>query len=79
MVFMSLTFGLLFAGRVREVSADVQDEYPTCEKFSITPLDATSMYENVFLSYCKIKDLTCVVGVFNRTLSCVKIKGGLFE
>ena len=60
--------GLMFVLMHGEVSADVQDKYRTCEYFS-----------EANLTYCKIKDLTCVVGVFNRTLSCVKIKGGLFE
>ena len=32
-------------------------------------------------TYCKIKDLTCVVGggINSETLSCVKTKGGIFR
>ena len=61
--------GLMFVLMHGEVSADVQDEQPTCERF-----------RDVALTYCKIKDLTCVVGGFtNNALSCVKTKGGIFK
>ncbi len=61
--------GLMFMLMHGEVRADVQDEHPTCEYFS-----------EVSMRYCKIKDLTCVVGGFtNNALSCVKTKGGIFR
>jgi hypothetical protein len=63
--------GLMFVLMHGEVSADVQDEYPTCKKFRITPLDAPF---KVNLTYCKIKDMTCVIDYGNNgvALSCVK-------
>ena len=67
--------GLMFVLMHGEVSADVQDEDPTCETFRISlPGDP------IYLVYCKIKDLTCVVeGLTNDALSCVKTKGGIFR
>ena len=74
--------GLMFVLMHGEVSADVQDEYPTCEAFEIPPFDKTKPYQrSLYLTYCKIKDLTCVEGglINSKTLSCVKTKGGIFR
>ena len=71
--------GLMFVLMHGEVSADVQDEDPTCETFQI-PTRSLIPGDHVKLVYCKIKDLTCVVGGFtNNALSCVKTKGGIFR
>ena len=71
--------GLMFVLMHGEVSADVQDEDPTCETFQI-PTRGLIPGDHLYLVYCKIKDLTCVVGgLTNDALSCVKTKGGIFK
>ena len=72
--------GLMFVLMHGEVSADVQDEDPTCETFQIPTRGSLPGDHLYHLTYCKIKDLTCVVGGFtDNALSCVKTKGGIFR
>ena len=66
--------GLMFVLMHGEVSADVQYEFPTCESFNIASSHAP---DKVILTYCKIKDLTCVNSGNNpfpdgNGISCVK-------
>ena len=70
--------GLMFVLMYGEVSAEGEsDRYDFLE----IPNDPTVVSNTTYLRYCKVRDLTCVVGSASGIgpISCVKTKGGIFK
>ena len=71
--------GLMFVLMHGEVSAEGESD--RCDLIEISTFGRGGIKFKTYnenLTYCKIRDLTCVIGS-GKGISCVKTKGGIFK